>query len=94
MISLKIQLYIIIFSFLFGLFFAINLNFSAKYLYSSKKRIKFFSTALFVFFHVLVYFIGIRKISDGILHPYSILTIFLGYLSARIIQNKIVIKKK
>ena len=93
MISLKIQIYTIIFSFLYGIFFSLLIDFNYKFIHSKNKITKYFSTILIILLGVIIYFIGIMKISYGIFHVYSILCILSGYILISFIQGSIAKKK-
>ena len=73
MIALKLQIYTIIFSFLYGIGF---------------------STILIVILSILIYFIGIMKISYGIFHIYSILCIIIGYILTSLVVSYIAKRKR
>ena len=77
---LSTQIKLILFSFGFGIFFNLFLNLNCKFIYSYNKFIKITSSFLFVLVNVLIYFICIYKINNGIFHIYSLLIIFLTYL--------------
>ena len=80
MISLSIQLKLIIFSFIFGFFFSILIEwFNSKTKKNSIYFTMFFSFFI-VFFMALIYFIGIQKISNSIFHIYNLLCIVIGYI--------------
>ena len=87
MISLNIQLKLIIFSFMFGFFFSLLIewfnNISKKY----KNYLKIFLSFLLVFIMSIIYFIGSQKISNSIFHIYNILCIVIGYISYDIIAK-------
>ena len=80
MIPLKIQVYTILFSFLFGIFFFLLVNLNYKFIHSKNKFIKIFSTILIIILSVIIYFIGIMKISYGVFHIYSIFCILASYI--------------
>lgn len=80
MITLKLQIYTIIFSFLYGVGFSLLLDFNYRFIHSKNKFVKYFSTIMIVTLSILIYFIGIMKISYGIFHIYSILCIIVGYI--------------
>lgn len=79
MMDLKTQIILVIFSFFYGFFFSILLNINYKFIYSSNKFVKFLSSFLIIVASVLIYFIGIKKINNAILHPYSILMVIIGF---------------
>lgn len=92
MINLDLQLKSLLFSFLFGMFFAICVNINYKFINSNKKIFKIIFTFFFTIINILIYFIGLKKINDAYLHPYFILMIILGYIVEIFIQ-KLIVKK-
>lgn len=91
MIPLKIQLKIILFSFLFGIFFFLIYQLVRKFIYCQNIFFRVMNTLSFILLLTLLYFIGLEKISDGILHPYSLFLIMLGFVVSDIIARR---KKK
>ncbi len=94
MIALKLQIYTIIFSFLYGIGFSLLLDFNYRFIHSKNKFIKYFSTILIVILSILIYFIGIMKISYGIFHIYSILCIIIGYILTSLVVSYIAKRKR
>lgn len=94
MIPLRIQIISVFISYLYGIFFSILLNLNSKYIYNTKKIKKYLFNFIFVFDNVLLYFIILRYINDGILHYYFILALFLGFLSVNKVTNRIFDKIK
>lgn len=92
MMNLRTQIILIIFSFFYGFLFSIFLNINYKFIYSSNKFIKVISSFLIVFISLLVYFIGIRKINNAILHPYSILMVMIGFF-VQLYIHRVIAKK-
>ena len=96
--TLQIQIHTLLFSFFFGVCFSFLLTINYRFIYHEKKRYKITSTFLFVIGSILLYFIGIRKINEGIFHPYSAFMIIVGFLLEHFlhisIQNKIAFHKK
>lgn len=88
--DIKIQLITLIFSFFYGIFFSIYLGINYKYIYSNKKIFKIIITFLVVITSVLLYFIILRKINNGILHPYHILALIIGFIFQNLIKEKLV----
>ena len=80
MINLNIQIKLILFSLFFGFFFSILLEFFNKKIKKYKTYIKIILSCLVVIFMTFIYFIGIQKIGNAILHIYSILSIIIGFL--------------
>ena len=79
MISLSVQVKLIIFSFVFGLlykYFEIKLD---KYIHHSNKLYAVINSFSLIMTFTLLYFYNIELIVNGIVHPYSLLLIILGY---------------
>lgn len=90
--NLTIQLNLLAFSFFYGIFFSLSINLNYKLLYNEKKLIKILSTILFVGVNVLLYFIILLRINNGILHFYSLLIIVVGFILENYIERKLVPK--
>ena len=90
--KLDIQIKLIIFSLLYGIFFSLFLDLNYKFLHNKNKFIKYFSNILYTAICVFIYFKGIQKISFGIFHLYSFLLIGTGFILENIIYK--VIEKK
>ncbi len=78
--ELKIQIISLIYSFIYGVFFSIMLNINYKNLYHSRKHIKIISTIIFVFVNVLIYFLILKRINNGMIHPYLLIAFLFGNL--------------
>lgn len=79
MINLNIQLKLITFSFVFGMlfkYFVIKLD---KYIHHKNQLYGIINSFSLIMFFALLYFYNIEHIANGILHPYSLLLIVLGY---------------
>ena len=87
--TLKVQIFTLIFSFLFGVFFSIMLKINERFLYSDKKYERIISSFLFVIINVLIYFIILKYINNAILHPYSILAIIVGSIAEYFVEKKL-----
>ena len=83
--SLKIQIYSVLYSFLFGIYFSYILKLFKKYIYNNNIIIKTVSNLVIVIINSFIYFIGINKINNGILHPYTFITLILGFYFIEII---------
>ncbi len=96
--TLQIQIQTLLFSFLFGICFSAFLTFNYKLIYHEKKRYKITSTFLLIIGGILIYFIGIRRVNEGIFHPYSALVIIIGFCLEHFIHTflakKIALRKK
>jgi len=79
MISLDIQIKLIIFSFIYGFLFSIILDLTYKYIHNTNKFIKIISSLFIISIMVIIYFIGIKKIGELIFHPYSMISIIIGF---------------
>ena len=75
---LIIQIKSLAFSFLYGIFFAFTYKLNYKYLMSNMKFFKVTLSLFFIFDHVLLYFVLISLINNGILHLYFLFTFVLG----------------
>ena len=78
--NIKLQIITLLFSFSFGIFFSFFLGLNYKYIYSDKKIFKTIISFLVVIISVLIYFIILKKINNGIFHIYEILCIILGFI--------------
>lgn len=94
MMNIKTQLITILISFLFGILFSVQVSFNYKLIYNQKKYYKITFTFLLVLVNTLLYFLLIRKFNDGILHPYGLLFIIVGYIVEIMIKSFIVKKIK
>lgn len=90
--NLTIQLNLLAFSFFYGIFVSLLINLNYKLLYNENKLIKILSTILFVGVNVLLYFIILLRINNGILHFYSLLIIVVGFILENYIERKLVPK--
>lgn len=77
--SLEIQIQTLAFSLIYGMFFSLIMNLNYKYIFNSKLYYKVIINLLFVIGMVLLYFILLRKINNGIFHSYFIIMIILGF---------------
>lgn len=91
---LKVQILSILFSFLYGnvIFWLLELNY--KLLYESKIFYRIIVSFFFIIVISLMYFIGMVKINNGILHIYFYLALLTGYLLSFVIYRKFNCKKK
>jgi len=80
MIPLSIQLKIISFSFFFGLFFFFCYQLVKRAIYCQNVYFRIINTFSFILLFTLLYFLGLERISDGILHIYSLILIMVGFV--------------
>lgn len=78
--NLKIQIMTLSYSFLYGAFFSILLTINYKLIYNSKRSIKLPITMLFILINVFLYFLILKKINNGIIHPYCLISFALGFI--------------
>ena len=79
--TLSEQVFSIVFSFIYGMVLSLLYNFNYNLLFSKTKIAKVIFNILFVLDLVLIYFLIIKKINGGIIHPYFYLLIILGFAS-------------
>lgn len=79
MINLNIQLKLIIFSLIFGMLFKFFLIKLDKFIHHKNIFFSIINSFSFILFFTLLYFYNIEKIASGILHPYSVILVVVGY---------------
>lgn len=89
MIPLYIQIRLIIFSLIFGIFFSVVLNINYKFIHSKHKIFDILISLTLVINMVFIYFIFIKKFCYGIFHFYSIILITAGFTIYNSINNYI-----
>lgn len=87
MISLSIQLKLIIFSFIFGFFFSLLIEWFNNLSKKCKPYLKIVLSFIVVFIMSLIYFMGCQKISNSIFHIYNIICIVIGYIVYNLIAK-------
>lgn len=80
MMNLKIQIYSLIFSFVFGIVFYFLLDLFNRYNNRNKLGFRIIFSLFFAFLNSLGYFYGLIYINNGYLHVYFLLSILVGYL--------------
>lgn len=88
--GLKVQIISFVVSFGYGVFFYLSLELNSKLLYSSHFIVRIIVSFLFVFFHVLLYFLIMMRINYGYIHFYFFLFIMGGYSLCKAIYKKFV----
>ena len=89
MMSLSAQILSIVFSFIYGVFLAAFYNFNYNLLFNKNKFFKIIFNFLYALDLVLIYFLVIRKINGGIIHPYFYLLIISGFITCFTITKKL-----
>ena len=95
---LLVQIRSLAFSFIYGIFFSFTFKINYKYLISNNLFFKIILSFLFILDHILLYFILISRINNGIVHIYFLLffvlgTIFYVYLFDRKLLNRFDLEK-
>ena len=91
---LETQIITLLYSFLYGVIVYLLLEFNCKLLYDGKLLYRIVISFLFIMLISILYFLGLIKINDGVLHIYFFISLFTGYVSSFVIYNKINCKKK
>ncbi len=91
--TLEVQIQSLIYSFVYGLFLALLMNLGYRYLFTGKKWRRYLFDFLFVLASAILYFALLRMINEGIIHPYFLLSLFLGAIlgnrKTKIVRRKI-----
>lgn len=89
--TLEIQIKSLLFSFLFGIYFAHIIKINYKFILLLNKLFRTLGTLLLIVSNVLLYFVILLKINYGLLHIYLILMIILG-VYIEYLLNKLIVK--
>ncbi len=76
---LNIQINSLLFCLLYGIFFGILYGMNYKILYESKIIFRIIITFLFIIDNILFFYLILLRINNGIIHPYFILMLIMGY---------------
>lgn len=87
--KLNTQITLLIFSFIYGILFSILLSINYKIIYKSKKSFQIILTLLVIGISLFIYFIGLKKTNNLIVHPYAIIMVILGFIFECFIASKI-----
>ena len=91
---LKLQIYSLIFSFVFGIVFFFALELFRDFIYNKKIIFRIINSIIISLVNALIYFGILRKINYGIIHYYFFLMILLGYCISKYIYVKVFVKRK
>lgn len=91
---LKVQILSLLYSFVYGILFFILLEVNYKLLYTGKIIYRIVISFLFIIIASLLYFFGLLKVNNGVIHVYFFISLFTGYLLSFVIYKKIRCKKK
>ena len=86
---LETQIYTLLFSFVFGIFFGFLVKINYFFLYNSNRIIKVLFTFAFVTLFTLIYFIILQKLNSGIIHIYYFIMLILGFCLEQFIEKRI-----
>ncbi len=75
----KTQIFCLVISFIYGIFFSMCANINYKYLFAQRISYKILFNVVFILDIVLLYVLIIYKINNGIFHIYFIIMIALGF---------------
>ncbi len=92
--SVKIQIIVLIFSYIYGfIFYYLN---KVNYQITTKEKIIYRSitTMLFIYNIVLIYLLILFKINNGNFHLYFFLLMIIGFINAYQMSNKLIKAKK
>ncbi len=89
MIPLSIQFSLILFSLGFGILFWLLFQLVKKWLYCQNTFFRIINTFSFILANTFCYFVGIEYVSDGILHIYSLLLVFVSFSTCDMIARRI-----
>ena len=76
---LKIQVISMLFSFVFGIFFAFLVNLNYRYLFLGSRKRKVICNFLFFTVIGLSYFFILKEINEAVLHYYFLFLFLLGF---------------
>ncbi len=92
--DLDIQIKSLVFSFLFGIYFNILIIFFDRFLYKVRIRFQVINSFIFCIINAIIYFFILKRINNGIIHLYFILSIILGIMFEQFVINKLFIRFK
>ena len=81
--DLYTQINSLLFSFFYGIFISVSLILLERFIYNDKKATVIVSSFMISMILCLLYFILILKINNGIIHPYFVFMVLLGYFIER-----------
>jgi hypothetical protein len=86
---IDIQIKSLLFSLFFGFVFSILLRLNYRYIYNGHIILRIVINLMFVIDNVLIYFIVLKRLNDGIIHFYFLLMILLGFVIMELICKKL-----
>ena len=91
--DLETQIQSLISSFIYGMYLSLIYNLSYKYLYSKNIIIKILTNFIYMIVNVITYFTILKLINEGIVHPYFLISLLMGFLVGNKTTKKIRTKK-
>lgn len=86
--ELSLQLQLLTVSFAYGILISYLIRIQRYYLFDTKSFYKILVTTLFVFDVMLLYFLIIRTIDNGIFHIYFLFLLIIGFIFGNYLVNK------
>ncbi len=77
--TLKVQVITLMISFFYGFLFSFFITRLYRWIQGKKRYIQYSITIIFVLLIAVFYFYILRKINYGVIHPYALLSILVGY---------------
>lgn len=90
--TLKVQVYSVLFSFGFGIFYLGSFYLVKKFLLYGRRLAKVIYNTMFMIFSVFIYFSVLTLINSGILHYYYLIAFLCGLSFCYFILIKFVLK--
>ncbi len=78
--TLSLQIKVLIISFIYGIIISYILKLQYKYFFESKLWYKVMLTAFFILDIVILYFLILKNINDGIFHIYFLILLIIGFI--------------
>ena len=85
--ALSLQIKALIVSFIYGILVSYVLTLQYKYFFESKLWYKILLTSFFVFDMVLLYFLVLKLINNGIFHIYFFFLLIIGFVFGKKLLN-------
>ena len=86
---LKIQIIGFILSFAYGFFFSLLISLNHKMIYSLKKTLKIISSITIIIIGVLLYFLLLKNIIEGLFHVYFVFALLIGACIENFLSDKV-----
>ncbi len=78
--ALSLQINSLLYCFLYGLFFSLGYNLNYKIMKDAKMLFKILVDFVFVLNNILLFYIILLKINFGVIHPYFIMMLAIGFI--------------